>query len=96
VRIRPGELAEIKAGTIDLGFRRWDRPRLVVGTRMRTPVGLIEDTAVEPVDESTITEDDARRAGAPIEGNRVPFGGAGRLRGGPPSSTTAWPRGESR
>jgi len=64
VRIRPGELAEIKAGTIDLGFRRWDRPRVVVGTRMRTPVGLIEVTAVEPVDESTITEDDARRAGA--------------------------------
>ena len=64
MRIRPGELAEIKAGTIDLGFRRWDRPRVVVGTRMRTPVGLIEVTAVEPVDESTITEDDARRAGA--------------------------------
>jgi hypothetical protein len=64
VRIRPGELAEIKAGTIDLGFRRWERPRVVVGTRMRTPVGLIEVTAVEPVDESALTEDDARRAGA--------------------------------
>src|SRR5690349_2950179 len=32
---------------------------------MRTPVGLIEVTAVEAVDESTLTEDDARRAGAP-------------------------------
>ena len=64
VRIRPVELAGIKAGVLDLGFRRWDRPRVVVGTRMRTAVGLIEVTSVEPVDEATITEDDARRAGA--------------------------------
>jgi hypothetical protein len=64
VRIRPGELAGIKAGVLDLAFRRWDRPRVVVGTRMRTSVGLVEVTAVEPVDERTITEDDARRAGA--------------------------------
>jgi hypothetical protein len=64
VRIRPVELAGIKAGTVDLGFRRWDRPRVVVGTRMRTGIGLIEVTSVHPVDETTITEDDARRAGA--------------------------------
>jgi hypothetical protein len=62
--LRPVELAGIKAGVVDLAFRRWDRPRVVVGTRMRTRVGLIEVTAVEPVDESTISEDDARRAGA--------------------------------
>jgi len=62
--LRPVELAGIKAGVVDLGFRRWDRPRVVVGTRMRTRVGLIEVTAVESVDESTINEDDARRAGA--------------------------------
>jgi hypothetical protein len=64
VRIRPDELAAIRAGTVDLGFRRWDRPRVVVGTRMRTGLGLVEVTSVEPVDESSITEDDARRAGA--------------------------------
>ena len=68
--IRPAELAGIKAGTIDLGFRRWDRPRVVVGTRMRTSVGLIEVTSVEPVDEATITEDDARRAGASLDAVR--------------------------
>lgn len=62
--IRPVELAAIRAGTVDLGFRRWDRPRVVVGTRMRTAVGLIEVTSVEPVDETTLTEDDARCAGA--------------------------------
>jgi hypothetical protein len=65
VRIRPVELAGIKAGVLDLGFRRWDRPRVVVGTRMRTAVGLIEVTSVELVDETAITEEDARRAGAP-------------------------------
>ena len=47
--IRPAELAAIKAGTIDLAFRRWARPRVVVGTRMRTGVGLIEVTSVEQV-----------------------------------------------
>jgi hypothetical protein len=64
VMIRPVELVGIKAGVVDLAFRRWDRPRVVVGTRMRTAVGLIEVTSVEPVDETTITEDDARRTGA--------------------------------
>jgi hypothetical protein len=63
--IRPVELAGIKAGAVDLAFRRWERPRVVVGTRMRTAVGLVEVTSVEPVDEATITDDDARRAGAP-------------------------------
>ncbi|MGF1662050.1 MAG: hypothetical protein ACFCVG_06215 [Kineosporiaceae bacterium] len=62
--IRPAELAGIRAGAVDLGFRRWERPRVVVGTRMRTPVGLVEVTSVDPVDETTISEGDARRAGA--------------------------------
>lgn len=62
--IRPTELAAIRAGTIDLGFRRWGRPRVLVGTRMRTAVGVIEVTSVDQVDEHDITEDDARRAGA--------------------------------
>ena len=31
--IRPDTLAAIKAGDVDLAFRRWDRPRVVVGTR---------------------------------------------------------------
>ena len=39
VMIRPAELTAIKDGTIDLAFRRWDRPRVKVGTRMRTGVG---------------------------------------------------------
>jgi hypothetical protein len=64
VRIRPAELAAIEAGTIDLAFRRWDRPRVVVGTRMRAGGGLVEVTDVGPVDEAALTAADARRAGA--------------------------------
>jgi hypothetical protein len=63
--IRPAELAAIKAGTVDLAFRRWARPRVVVGTRMRTAVGLLEVTSVEKVSVASLRADDARRAGAP-------------------------------
>ena len=63
--IRPAELAAIRAGTIDLAFRRWARPRVVVGTRMRTSVGLVEVTSVEQVSVSALRAEDARRAGAP-------------------------------
>ena len=63
--IRPAELAAIKAGTVDLAFRRWARPRVVVGTRMRTAVGLLEVTSVEQVSIASLRADDARRAGAP-------------------------------
>ncbi len=61
--IRPAELAQIKAGALDLAFRRWDRPRVKVGTRMRTAVGVIEVTQVEKVAASALTKDDATRSG---------------------------------
>ena len=63
--IRPAELTAIKDGTLDLAFRRWDRPRVKVGTRMRTGVGVVEVTSVERVPLSALRADDARRAGAP-------------------------------
>jgi len=62
--IRPAELVAIRAGDIDLAFRRWERPRVRVGTRMRTQVGLLEVTALDEVAEDSLTEHDARRAGA--------------------------------
>ncbi|MBM9467904.1 ASCH domain-containing protein [Nakamurella leprariae] len=64
MQIRPAELDAIRAGTIDLAFRRWDRPRLLVGTRMRTRVGLLEVTSVDRVDLEAITDAEASRAGA--------------------------------
>ena len=63
--IRPADLARIRDGEIDLAFRRWARPRLLVGTRMRTSVGLVEVTSVDEVDD--VTDEDAARAGAPRE-----------------------------
>jgi hypothetical protein len=62
--IRPDELAAIKRGEIDLAFRRWDRPRVKVGTRLRTGVGLLEVTSVEQVAVTALRAEDARRAGA--------------------------------
>ena len=54
----------MRAGTLDLAFRRWDRPRLRAGTRMRTLVGLVEAVSVDEVTLDEITDEDARRAGA--------------------------------
>jgi len=62
--IRPDILAAIRAGDVDLAFRRWDRPRVVVGTRLRTRVGVVEVTSVEQVTASRITAAEAERAGA--------------------------------
>jgi hypothetical protein len=62
--IRPDELAAIRSGAIDLAFRRWDRPRVKVGTRLRTGVGLVEVTSVERVAVSALRAEDARRSGA--------------------------------
>lgn len=62
--IRPAELEAILRGDIDLAFRRWDRPRVKVGTRLRTAVGLVEVTGVDQVAVSALRADDARRCGA--------------------------------
>jgi len=65
VLIRPADLARIRDGEVDLAFRRWERPRLLVGTRMRTSIGLVEVTSVDEVED--VNEEDALRAGAPRE-----------------------------
>jgi len=62
--LRRAELEASKVGEIDLAFRRWERPRLRTGTLMRTAIGLVEVTAVEPIALDAITDEDARRAGA--------------------------------
>ena len=63
--IRPAELEAIRRGEIDLAFRRWDRPRVKVGTRLRTAVGLLEVVSVDRVAPSALRAEDARRCGAP-------------------------------
>jgi hypothetical protein len=64
MQMRPAELAAIRAGEVDVAFRRWERPRVRVGTRMRTAVGLVEITSVDRVPVRSLTAADARRAGA--------------------------------
>lgn len=64
VMIRPAELAAIRDGRIDLAFRRWEAPRVKVGTRMRTAVGVLEVTSVDRVSEQSLTAEQAERAGA--------------------------------
>ena len=65
VLIRIAELRAIRDGVVDLAFRRWERPRVRVGTKMRTKVGLVEVTSLERVDDpGALDASDARRAGA--------------------------------
>ena len=58
---RPADLEGIQAGRITLAFRRWEKPRVVVGSRLRTPIGVLEVTAVDKVKRPT--NQDARAAG---------------------------------
>jgi hypothetical protein len=63
VLIRRLTLDAIAAGRVTLAFRRWERPRVRAGTRMRTAVGLVEVVGVDVVEEAELTEEDARAAG---------------------------------
>ena len=71
--IRRAELDAIRSGDVDLAFRRWDRPRLRAGTRMRTPIGLVEATSVDQVTLDSITDGEARRAGAGSRRDLLPL-----------------------
>ncbi|WP_196073410.1 ASCH domain-containing protein [Nakamurella alba] len=53
----------IAEGRVTQAFRRWDKPRVKVGGTQLTPVGTVAFDAVEPADESTLTERDAELAG---------------------------------
>ncbi|HEU0023667.1 MAG TPA: hypothetical protein VFQ12_03505 [Thermoleophilaceae bacterium] len=53
----------IEAGTVTLAFRRWERPRVRAGTRLRTRAGVLEILAIGEVAPAEVTEADARRAG---------------------------------
>jgi hypothetical protein len=59
---RRAALDGIARGEVTLALRRWERPRVRPGTRLRTAVGVIEIEAVTAVDPATISEADARAA----------------------------------
>jgi hypothetical protein len=55
------DLDGIADGTIDLAFRRWDKPRVKPGGSQRTRIGLIAFDDVTKV--SRVSNKDAKRAG---------------------------------
>jgi DNA-binding transcriptional ArsR family regulator len=59
----PRILEAIADGTVDLAFRRWERPRVRPGGRQRTAIGVIGFDSVEQVERNELATEDARRAG---------------------------------
>jgi hypothetical protein len=53
----------IVAGEIDLVFRRWRKPTVKAGGRLRTQVGVLAIETVDIVEASDIDDAQARRAG---------------------------------
>jgi hypothetical protein len=46
-----------------MAFRRWKRPTVKAGGRLRTPMGELGIDAVDRIEPGAITEEDVRRAG---------------------------------
>lgn len=62
--IRRAQLDAIVAGEITLAFRRQKRPTVKAGGTLKTAVGVLAIDAVEQVTLKSITQADARAAGA--------------------------------
>jgi hypothetical protein len=56
-------LEAIKAGKIDLQFRRWTRPSVKPGGTLKTKVGLLKIGRIDDMRPDDVTEVDAKRAG---------------------------------
>lgn len=57
------DLQAIARGEICLAFRRWKRPTVKAGGSLRTAVGVLSIDRLDPIDEETISQADAQRAG---------------------------------
>jgi len=62
--IKQGVLEQIRAGAVTLAFRRWSRPTVKAGGRLRTSVGILAIDGVDEIARTDITAQDAARAGA--------------------------------
>lgn len=60
---RSNVLVGIASGRITLAFRRWRRPSVKAGGRLRTPAGVLAIRSVETISEDDIGTREARRAG---------------------------------
>jgi hypothetical protein len=58
-------LRRIASGEVTLAFRRWRRPTVKRGGRLRTAVGVLAIEAVDMIEPGDVSDADARRAGAP-------------------------------
>lgn len=56
-------LEAIKAGKVDLVFRRWSRPSVKAGGTLKTKLGLMSIGAIDDMAPEDVTEADAKRAG---------------------------------
>jgi hypothetical protein len=56
-------LEQIKAGEVDLVFRRWSRPTVRAGGTLKTKLGLLAIKAITDMNPDDVTEGEAQRAG---------------------------------
>ena len=56
-------LEKIARGEVTLAFRRWRRPTVKPGGRLRTAAGVLAIDAVDAIEAGALTAADARRAG---------------------------------
>jgi len=56
-------LEDIKAGKVDLIFRRWNRPTVKAGGTLKTKLGLLSIKAITDMSSDDVTEAEAKRAG---------------------------------
>jgi hypothetical protein len=56
-------LEQIRAGEVDLIFRRWSRPTVRAGGTLKTRLGVLAINAIDDTDPGRVTEEEARRAG---------------------------------
>lgn len=56
-------LEQIKAGEVDVIFRRWNRPTVKAGGTLKTKVGLLAIKSIEEMSPDDVSAIDARRAG---------------------------------
>jgi hypothetical protein len=54
----------IRAGEVDLAFRRWQKPTVKTGGRLRSALGELSIIDVSVVEPDSITDEEAIRAGA--------------------------------